>query len=114
MGDTKQQAQEWSQGLAKAAIWLFYITVGVVAKLAFDSRNSKLTWKAIAIKSILSIFVGFIAAIFCENFGYRDWGKVIVPVSTLLGEALIVWAMTNWYGVLSRAFPRIFPKNKGE
>lgn len=103
---------EWAQGLAKAALWLTYISIGVIAKLAFDSRNDQLTRKAIAIKSILSIFVGYISCVTCENLGYSNWIKFVCPVTTLLGESLLIWAMTNWYDVLSRYFPKIFPKKK--
>lgn len=109
MGDEKITLwQEITQGIGKAAIWFGYISIGVMAKLAFDSRNNVLTRRQIIIKSVLSIFSGFMAAVICEKTGNQEWGKVIVPVATLLGEALVVYVMNNWRTFISKLLPAWF------
>lgn len=97
--------QEITQGLGKGLIWVGYITLGVMAKLAFDSRNERLTKKQIVVKSVLSIFCGYLAAVVCENTHYSNWAKVIVPVSTLLGEGLVLYIMTNWRRFIDKFLP---------
>lgn len=97
--------QEVIQGLGKGLIWFFYITLGVLAKLAFDSRSNVLTRKQIIVKSVLSIFCGYIAAVLCENLNYGNWAKVVVPVSTLMGEAIVMYVMSNWKFFLNKFLP---------
>ena len=110
-----QQTRFWhevGQFFGKAMIWLAYISIGVIAKLAFDSRNNNLSRRMIIIKSILSIFCGYIAAVICENYGYVSWGKIIVPVSTLLGEGIVVYFMSNWKSLANKFFTAFFPASK--
>jgi len=97
--------QEVTQGLAKIFIWCAYILLGVLTKIAFDSRVQRLTTKQIAVKVTLSIFAGVIAATICENTGNQRWGKVIVPVATLIGEGLTGYVMANWKKIASRLLP---------
>lgn len=111
MGDIRQPATEIWQGLGKIATWVILILLSVMAKLAADSRVQRLTKRDIVIKTVLSIFVGVVAAIICESLRTK-WGKVIVPVSTLLGESVIVYVMTNWQSFLSKLLPRWFGKDK--
>ena len=78
MGDPQTTFwQEVGQFFGKAAVWVgyaIYISIGVLAKLALDSRSNKLTKKQIVIKSVLSIFAGYLAAVICEYYGYKDLG----------------------------------------
>jgi hypothetical protein len=83
-----------------------------MAKLAFDSRKAQLTKKQIIVKSVLSIFTGYLAAVICEQYGYTQWAKVIVPVATLLGEGIVMYSMTNWKKWLNKLLPPIFQFNK--
>lgn len=114
MGDNHQPTtwQEIIQGLSKALVWLVYISIGVLAKLAFDSRKTQLSKKEIIVKSVLSIFCGYIAAVACEQFGYENWAKLVVPVSTLLGEGIVMYVMTNWRKWLNKILPPILQSNK--
>lgn len=114
MGDNHQPTtwQEIVQGLTKGLVWLGYISIGVMAKLAFDSRKAQLTKKQIVVKSILSIFTGYLAAVLCEQYGYIQWAKVIVPVSTLLGEGIVMYIMTNWKKWANKIIPPIFQFGK--
>ena len=64
MGDTKTTIwQEIMGGLGKVFIWASYILVGIVGKLAFESRANKLNRQQIIVKTSLSIFAGAMAAI---------------------------------------------------
>lgn len=115
MGDPKTTVwQEFWQGALKLGTWFVYISIAVIAKLAADSRVAKLTKRDIVIKTVLSVFAGVIAAIICENTGYQKWGKVIVPVATLLGEGMVVYIMTNWRRLLSKIMPRWIDDDKIE
>lgn len=112
MGDTKTTLwQEIVQFIPKAMIWTAYILVGVIGKLAFESRANRLTKRQIIIKTALSIFAGIIAAIICEKTK-TEWGKVIVPVSTLLGEGVVVYLMTHWKMIAAKIFTGWFDKEK--
>lgn len=112
MGDPKQTVwQEIVNFIPKLLIWAAYITLAVVAKIAFDSRFVKLSAKQIAIKIILSVFVGVLAAILCETLHWNTWGKVIVPVSTLIGEGIVGYIISNWEKV-ANLFLSIFIKSK--
>lgn len=111
MGD-KYEANTWSeimQGLGKGLAWLFYIIMGVMAKLAFDSRVTVLTRQQIIVKTVLSVFVGYLAAAICEWRGYTELAKVVVPVFTLLGESLVSYFMTHWKKLIRRVLPGTFP-----
>jgi hypothetical protein len=79
--------------------------MGVMAKLAFDSRTQTLNTRQIIIKTVLSIFVGILTAILCENNGMEKLGKVLVPVATLIGEGIVVWIMNNWRNVIVNWLP---------
>lgn len=101
---------EMIQGMSKFLTWLAYISIGVSAKLAFDSRSAKLSKKDIVVKTVLSIFCGFIAAQICEQTGYTSYIGWISPVATLLGESIIVYVMTNWKALTFKFFPNLNPK----
>lgn len=106
MGDPKtNEGQEVVQWLAKAAMWLAYMAIGVIGKIAFDSRNSILTSRAIIVKSILSVTVGAMSGLACEMMHHESWEKLIIPVSTLLGESILVYFMTKWKFVLEKYIP---------
>lgn len=111
MGDPQTTFwHEISQFFGKAALWVGYITLGVMAKLAFDSRTNRLSRRQIIIKAVLSIFAGYLAAVCCEAFGYSSLGKIIVPVSTLCGEGIVVYIMTNWDKWMDHVLPKWMKK----
>jgi hypothetical protein len=111
MGDVKTTVwQEVTQGLGKFLTWGIYILFGVMAKLAFDSRNQILTRKQVVIKTVLSMFSGFMSAVICEHTGRENWIKIVAPVSTLLGESLVVYVMSNWNDWAYRFLPTWFKK----
>lgn len=115
MGDSKITFwQEITQGLGKGLVWLGYISIGVIAKLAFDSRANQLTRRQIIVKSVLSMFAGYVAAVVCENTGKGHWIKVVAPVATLLGESIVLYIMTNWKKWVAKFLPGFIEEKKKE
>lgn len=112
MGQPENEGGNLIQGLAKGAMWIAYMAVGVIGKLAFDSRNSILSARAIILKSILSVTVGAMSGLACEAFHHESWEKLIIPVSTLLGESLLVYIMTKWKKVIEKYVPWLKDKKK--
>lgn len=109
MGDTHTQFwQEIWQGVSKALVWLWYITIGVVVKIALDTRTEKLTLKKIFIKVVFSVFVGWLATIICIKFGYIKVAGIVVPVATLMGESLVLYFMANWKSIFNKLLPGWF------
>lgn len=113
MGDSRTSIwwEELGNFFGKAGMVFTYIAIGLVAKLAADSIGGKLTRRQIIIKAALSIFAGYIASIICENTNNQKWQGVIIPVATLLGEAMVVWTMANWRPILAKVLPRWFSYN---
>lgn len=105
--------EEVTQGIGKALIWVAYITIGVIAKLAFDSKTNKLTRRQIAIKVALSVCAGALVSIGCNSWGFEKWGMVIVPTSTLIGEGLFGYIMSHWEMIADK-FLSIFMKSNGK
>lgn len=111
MGDPKQEiGKEVIPFIGKMLAWGAYILIGLVTKIAFDMRTGTLTQKQIVVKSVFSIFAGFMAAVVCEVLGYEQWQKVVVPVSTLLGESIVAYFMSNWQSILARWVPWVKKK----
>ena len=109
MGDPKITLwEEFQQGFLKALIWLGYISIGVMAKLAFDSRTQTLTRRQVIVKTVLSIFVGYLSAYICEKTGHVKFIGVVVPVCTLLGEAIVLYLMNNWKQIANKILPAWF------
>jgi hypothetical protein len=103
MGDPQTNIwQELNVALTKALGWLIWVTIGVAAKLAFESRTKKLSWREIIVIVVISVFSGYIANAVCNKTGYRDWSGVVVPISTLLGQSLMNWVMVNWKNYLEK------------
>jgi len=87
---------EVTQFLSKAFIYLFYISIGVIAKLAFEAQTIIMTNRQKIITVILSVFAGYLAAAICEWQNAQNVAKVVVPVATLLGDSLVKYIITNW------------------
>lgn len=86
--------------------WLFWIGIGVAAKIAFDSKGKVLTRKEKIIKVVISAFVGYLIAQF---FTYKHWEasiKIAVPVATLVGESVIEFLMENSKTILKALFKK--------
>lgn len=111
MADDKK---ELAETLAKVLMAVGSIGMALIAKIAFDSRNNELTWKAILVKSVMGIFAGFITTVYMIPRANIYLIGAVVPVATLLGESLMIWLMTNWKSVLNRHVPWLFRKDDKE
>lgn len=100
--------QEFQVAFSKALGWLVWVMIGVAAKLALESRTKKLSWKEIVIIVVISVFAGYMANAICNKTGYEDWRGIIVPVSTLLGQSMVNFVLTNWEKWLEKLLPPIF------
>jgi uncharacterized membrane protein AbrB (regulator of aidB expression) len=96
---------EWC---TKFSTWIIGISVGTTAKLSYELYMKRtlsfIQWIAII---SLSIFVGYLSSVICVNYGWHQQGQVIVPVTTLLGEKLVVYLFENYKSILG-----IIIKNK--
>lgn len=109
--------QEVEIAFTKALGWIVWVTIGVAAKLAFESRSRKLSWREVMIIVVISVFSGYIANNICEHTGYKDWSGVVVPIATLLGQSLMNWLMTNWKKWLEKFGDKFLPpifRNNGK
>lgn len=104
MGDP-QVWQEIKQGLMKAAIYVCYGGIAVVAKLAIDSRGKPLSKREIAAKVALSIFGGVMCGTLCNKLGYKEWDLIATATGTYLGESLLLFVMTNWVKWADKLLP---------
>lgn len=112
----QQSFQEIIQFLSKILVFVWYITVGVVIKIALDSRTQKLTKRQIWIKVAISVAMGYLSLQVCVLFRYLQLAGLIVPICTLLGESIAIWLMANWENIMTKFFPgwfsSIFYKSK--
>ena len=92
----------------KFGSWILGITIGVAAKLAFESRTKVLTNKEKIIKVIISAFVGYLAALYWDYRGWQETIKIAVPVCTLVGESAVEFLMENGKTILRAIFKKNF------
>lgn len=76
--------------------FIAWISLGIAAKLAMDSKDRSLTKRDIVIKTVLSVFVGYLTAVICDIYEQDELSKLLVPVGTLMGETLTAYFMRNW------------------
>lgn len=114
MGEPKEKLNdvEFWQGIYKGLIYAGYIILGALAKIAFDSRIKPLTKREVMVKFILSVFAGILAWRLCAVTNRMEFGQVIVPVATLLGEGIVTYIMTNWRKWIGKLMPRLLNPDK--
>lgn len=96
MGDPKQTIwDEITQFLIKLGAWAVYIVPTIVAKLAWDRKNGQLSKAQILVKVIICLFIGYFAAVICENYGWTKEGRFAVPVATLWSDMLMNLIMSK-------------------
>lgn len=83
------------------------LLIGVVAKLAIDSKAKKLTRKDIVIKTVLGCFVGYVVCKWLESHEREAEIKIYVPVATLLGESLVMWLIQNTGQILNALLEKV-------
>lgn len=75
--------------------WMLWISIGVAAKLAFESKRKVLTKKEKIVKVIISAFVGYMVALYWDYKGWDETIKISVPIGTLVGESIVEYFMEN-------------------
>ncbi len=93
MGDTK--TNDFWQTVGKFAMAVGYISLGVIAKLAIDSREVKLTTGQIVFKICIMLPMGFCSFMACFATNRVMWAGVVTPITTMLGEPIALWILKN-------------------
>lgn len=93
--------------------WIISISIGVVAKLAFERGKKKLSWVEIMVIVALSVFSGYMAAVYCEYKGWHEAGRIVVPLATLLGQGFINYIMSNWRKWIDKLIPLLMKDGNG-
>lgn len=101
---------EVAEFLAKNVGLIISILMGTAVKIAIDSRSKKLSKKDIAIKVVLSFFVGYLTAVYLESHNMEDKVKFVVPIATLIGESLVIWFMQNSKKIIEAIVYSYFPR----
>lgn len=83
------------QFITKNSALLVALSIGMVAKIAIESRARRLTKRDVFIKIILSFFVGYLAGKYLQDHGMENKIKWVVPLATLAGESIVLWVMVN-------------------
>ena len=65
-----------------------------VVQLSILKKNLK--FKALAVRNLLSHFLGLAACIVCAVFGFGVWSLVINTIVSRLSGVLLLWKASNW------------------
>ena len=91
------QHNELQEFLARSWVWIVGIGAGVLAKISSEvlmkRKISLVQWLGIV---GVSVFFGYIAAIWCDSNGWVEEGRFIVPIFTLMGEKITIYLSTNY------------------
>jgi len=98
--------------MARTGTWILAIGIGIIAKISTElmmkRKVSFIQWIAIV---GISIFFGYLSAVWCDQNGWVSQGRYIVPVVTLMGEKIVIYMAAN-YQRIGDALLSIFTKNK--
>jgi hypothetical protein len=92
--------------------WIMGIIIGVSVKLAFESKRRKLTMKEKVIKTIISIFAGYIAGVYWDYKGWEESMKLAVPIATIIGESVVEFIMENSKTIMKAFVKKNFDVDK--
>lgn len=101
---------EFLNRLSDLAPAMFYTTVGVVAKLALYAKRGELSKSSLASCVILGYFSGYICAEICIWKGHIEMVPVLCPLAVVIGEAVMMWVLTNSDKLLNWGFKKITKK----
>lgn len=106
MGDPKTQANHVVGILiGKVLMGASFILIGMIAKIAIDSSQQRLTKAQIRFKVSVMFLIGFVSFVACEAGGIIKWAGVVTPLATMLGETLAFYILNNaksWLDWLSK------------
>lgn len=100
MGEQPNTRYDFWETVGKVLMAAGYITLGVIAKLAIDSRQVKLTRWQIIFKIAIMLPIGFCSFMACYATNRVLWAGVVTPISTMLGEPVALWILNNVNGWL--------------
>lgn len=108
-----ESQNEIAEFFTRCAAWIASIVVGILAKVSTEilmkRRLTFIQWLAIV---GVSVFFGYIAAVWCDSNGFVEQGKYIVPLITLMGEKIMIYLAAN-YRRIGDAILSIFSKKHG-
>lgn len=94
MGQPQTKYDFW-EGIGKFIMGAAYIAIGIMAKLAIDSKEQKLTRTQLWAKISISFTIGFCSFMACSASGHIKWAGVVTPISTMLGETISIYIFTH-------------------
>lgn len=106
--------EEIGQFFLKNITLLTALCLGTAAKIAIDSRVKKLSKREIAIKVVLSFFMGYTGSIYMTTHGWAEQAKWAVPLITLLGESIVMWIMGHSRRIIETIIVSYFPSKKNK
>jgi len=108
-----ESPNELTEFFTRCAAWIASIIVGILAKVSTEilmkRKLSFIQWLAIV---GVSVFFGYLAAVWCDSNGWVEQGKYIVPLVTLMGEKIMIYLAAN-YRRIGDAVLSIFTKKNG-
>lgn len=98
--------------LTKGWVYIAGVAAGVVAKVSTEllmkRKLSFMQWLAIV---GVSVFFGYLSAVWCDGNGWQTQGRYIVPLCTLMGEKIMIYLSAN-YRRIGDAILSIFTKKQ--
>lgn len=102
---------EWYAWFVKSYAWIISGLVGIAGKICYElmqkRKLSLMQWIGVG---GLSAFVGYLTAVWCVYNDMKEQGYIIVPVSTLLGEKIIVFVTAKHKYILNAVFNVVMKK----
>lgn len=112
---TTPENHEWYAFLLKSATWLtsaISVLIGVIGKICYElAVKRKLTFMQWIGVAGMSVFVGYVTSVWCANYEMGKAGYVIIPVSTLLGERILIYITSNYKEIFTGII-NVFVKKK--
>jgi hypothetical protein len=88
---------------AKSYAFIAAIAVGVIAKISTEllmkRRLNIFQWVGIV---GISVFFGYLTAVYCSNNDMENQGKWLVPLATLFGEKIMIYLTTHYKSILQK------------
>jgi hypothetical protein len=89
--------------LGKSSAYIGAIAVGVVAKISSEILMKRklniIQWFGIV---GISVFFGYLTAVYCANNDMDQQSKWLVPLSTLFGEKIMIYLTTHYKAILHK------------
>lgn len=88
------------------AIFILQISLGVGAKIAFESKKRSITIKYVLSSFIIACFVGYVTDRFCTKQGWENVRGIAVPVMALISESFVKYLYENGPGFIGSWFKK--------